>query len=57
MAHKILNGVTHNKAIIVFPMYAKVFWWLYRLKHSLINIFALKTIRDMRKIRDQVSSN
>ena len=56
-ADKILTDVTHNKAIIVFPMYAKVFWWLYRLKHSLINIFALKTIRDMRKIRDQVSSN
>ena len=56
-AEKILNGVACNKAVIVFPAYSKVFWWLYRLKHSLTNSFALKTIRDMRKMRGKVPPN
>lgn len=56
-AKKILKGIARNKAVIVFPAYAKIFWWLYRLKHSLTNSFALKTIRDMRKMRGKVPSN
>jgi NAD(P)-dependent dehydrogenase (short-subunit alcohol dehydrogenase family) len=50
-AEKILNGVSRNKAIIIFPGYAKLFWGLYRLRQSLLNSFSLKTIRDMRKMR------
>lgn len=50
-AERILNGVKKNKAIIIFPGYAKIFWGLYRLKQSLLNRFALQTIRDMRKLR------
>ncbi len=56
-AANILNGVARNKAIIVFPTYAKIFWWLYRFQHSLTNSFALKTIRDMRKMRGKVPPN
>lgn len=50
-AERILNGVRKNKAIIIFPGYAKIFWGLYRLKQSLLNRFALQTIRDLRKLR------
>lgn len=50
-AERILNGVRKNQAIIIFPGYAKIFWGLYRLKQSLLNRFALQTIRDLRKLR------
>ena len=50
-AEKILNGVARNKAVIVFPGYAKVFWAMYRMKQSLLDRFSLQTIRDLRKAR------
>jgi len=50
-AERILKGVARNRPIIIFPGYAKLFWGMYRLKQSLMNSFALKTIRDMRKLR------
>ncbi len=53
-ARNILNGVSRNKAIIVFPAYAKFFWWLSRFKYALLNSLSLKTIRDMRKMRGKV---
>ena len=53
-ARKMLDGIARNKAVIVFPTYAKIFWLLYRIKHGLTNRFALKTIRDMRKMRGKV---
>jgi len=53
-ARNILNGVSRNKAIIVFPGYAKFFWWLSRFKYALLTPLSLKTIRDMRKMRANV---
>lgn len=50
-AKKILDGVTRNKSIIVFPAYAKFFWWLHRFQHSFSSWLSLKTIRDLRKVR------
>jgi NAD(P)-dependent dehydrogenase (short-subunit alcohol dehydrogenase family) len=51
-ARKILQGISRNKPIIVFPAYAKLFWRLSRLKYSLLGALSLKTIRDMRKLRN-----
>lgn len=50
-ARRILKGVSRNQAIIVFPVYAKIFWWLSRLKYSFLSPLSLKTIRDLRKLR------
>jgi len=55
-AQKILKGVARNKAFIVFPTYAKVFWWLLRLRYSLLGPLSLKTIRDLRKVRGKSSA-
>lgn len=32
----ILNGVTRGKSIVVFPWYARLFWWLHRLHPGLL---------------------
>lgn len=50
-AENILKGVARNKAIIIFPRYAKILWLLSRIKLSLTDSMSLKTIRDMRKMR------
>lgn len=50
-ADKILSGVTKNKAVIVFPSYAKILWWIYRLSPALVKPLALQLIRDLRKVR------
>jgi NAD(P)-dependent dehydrogenase (short-subunit alcohol dehydrogenase family) len=50
-AAKILKGVARNKAIIVFPTYARIFWWISRLKYALLSPLSMKTVRDMRKLR------
>ena len=50
-ARKILQGVSRNKAIIVFPRYANLIWGLYRLSHRFTQRLSLQTIRDLRKVR------
>lgn len=50
-ARTILRGVERNRAIIVFPFYAKLLWWLYRLHPSFFDLLSRKIIRDFRKIR------
>lgn len=50
-AQKILRGIQKNQAMIVFPGYAKVFWWLYRLHPALLAGMGRRFINDFRKIR------
>jgi NAD(P)-dependent dehydrogenase (short-subunit alcohol dehydrogenase family) len=50
-AKLILKGVERNKAIIIFPFYARLIWWLYRINPSIFNLLFRKMIRDFRKIR------
>jgi NAD(P)-dependent dehydrogenase (short-subunit alcohol dehydrogenase family) len=50
-ARKILDGVARNKPIIVFPGYARVLWWLYRLSPRIVAPLGRRTIQDLRKIR------
>lgn len=53
-AKKILRGVELNRAIIVFPSYARLFWWLARLSPGLLVPFARKTVNDFRRTRNDV---
>ena len=50
-ATKILEGVDRNKAIIVFPGYARLIWWLYRLSPHTSAWLGRQMIRDFRKLR------
>lgn len=50
-AEKILLGVERNKAFIVFPLYARVLWWLYRIHPSLLKPIAKKMVNDFRAVR------
>jgi NAD(P)-dependent dehydrogenase (short-subunit alcohol dehydrogenase family) len=48
---KILRGVARNKELIVFPAYARIFWWLTRFAPRLTAPTHLKVIRALRRIR------
>jgi short-subunit dehydrogenase len=50
-ARRILDGVARNRAIIVFPAYARIMWALYRCCPALLAPFGSKLIRDFRKLR------
>lgn len=56
-ARIILDRVLRNKAIIVFPLYARLFWWIYRFNGSLLSPMASKMVRDFRRIRSPKPSN
>lgn len=47
----ILKGVERNKAIIIFPFYARLIWWLYRLNPAIFHFLFRKMVRDFRKVR------
>lgn len=50
---RILKGVDRNEAVIVFPFYARLFWWLFRLRPALMRSSGLRFIREFRKLRRQ----
>lgn len=50
-ARKILRGVERNRAIIVFPFYARFLWWLARINPSLLSPLSRKTVNDFRRTR------
>jgi len=50
-AKVILRGVERNQSIIIFPFYARLIWWMYRLNPSVFHFVSRKMIRDFRKIR------
>ena len=52
-ARRILDGVARNKPIIVFPWYAHLIWWLYRLSPRTAAPLGRQAIRDLRKIRER----
>jgi NAD(P)-dependent dehydrogenase (short-subunit alcohol dehydrogenase family) len=52
-AEIILAGVQRNRAIIVFPLLARLFWRLHRLSPSLMAPLTRKVIRDFRSIRKE----
>jgi len=52
-AKTILRGVARNRAIIVFPLHARITWWIHRLCPSLIAPIGRKAIRNFWAIRSE----
>ena len=50
-ARVILRGIKRNRAIITFPFYARLFWWIYRLHQILLVPLGRKTVKDFRTLR------
>jgi NAD(P)-dependent dehydrogenase (short-subunit alcohol dehydrogenase family) len=48
-AKRVLRGVEKNQAVIVFPFYAKVLWWLTRLHPAIAVVVNGQTAKDFRK--------
>lgn len=49
-ARALLRGVERNRAIIVFPFYARLLWWLGRLSPGLSVLVNRKVARDTRRL-------
>jgi NAD(P)-dependent dehydrogenase (short-subunit alcohol dehydrogenase family) len=45
----ILRQVEKNSSIIVFPLYARIIWWLYRFNPAMFQLVFRKTLRNFRK--------
>ncbi len=50
-ARRILRGVEQNRAVIIFPFYARLVWWLYRLSPAALHIFFRRMVREFRRVR------
>jgi NAD(P)-dependent dehydrogenase (short-subunit alcohol dehydrogenase family) len=50
-ARAILDGVAKNRAVIVFPFYARLMWWITRFAPGLMDRLHRKTVRDFRRRR------
>ncbi|HEU4389116.1 MAG TPA: SDR family oxidoreductase [Blastocatellia bacterium] len=50
-ARAIVRGVSRNKAVIVFPFHARMFWWLHRFAPWTINSLHRQAVRRFRTIR------
>jgi NAD(P)-dependent dehydrogenase (short-subunit alcohol dehydrogenase family) len=47
----ILDRVAVNRAMIIFPFYARLVWWFYRFNPAIFNLLFRKILKDFRKIR------
>lgn len=50
-ARLILRGVARNRGIIVFPLHARLPWWLYRLCPALMEPLSRLSAREFRSLR------
>lgn len=50
-AQRILAGVARNRPVIIFPWYARMFWWVYRMRATWLNPLGVRLIRDLRRLR------
>jgi len=48
-AEKLLNAVAQNRAIIIFPSWWKLFWWINRLSPALAIFLAQRHYQKMLK--------
>ncbi len=51
-ARAILRGVERNEAIVVFPFYARLLWWLTRINPSALAGFHRKMLANLRVTRN-----
>ena len=56
-AQIILKGISKNRAVIVFPFVARIFWWLYRLHPVLLAPIHRKMLADFRRLRTASKEN
>lgn len=54
-AQRILQGVSNDEAIMVFPWWAKLLWWSQRLWPRAGEPLAMRMIRDLRKVRGRTA--
>lgn len=52
-ATKILRGARNNRALVVFPPYARIMWWIYRLSPRLM-LFINRVVARSHSPRSQV---
>jgi NAD(P)-dependent dehydrogenase (short-subunit alcohol dehydrogenase family) len=50
-ANEILAGVERNEAVLVFPRYARVLWWLARMQPRAAELFRRRSLRELRAQR------
>jgi short-subunit dehydrogenase len=50
-AQRILAGVARNQPVIIFPLYARMLWWVYRMRATWLNPLGIRLIRDLRRLR------
>jgi NAD(P)-dependent dehydrogenase (short-subunit alcohol dehydrogenase family) len=50
-ARAILRGIERNEAIIVFPFYARLLWWLTRFNPGALRSFQQRTLTQLRALR------
>jgi NAD(P)-dependent dehydrogenase (short-subunit alcohol dehydrogenase family) len=50
-ARRILDGVARNRAYVVFPAYARAFWWLQRWFPNGTQLVCRHAMREFRKLR------
>lgn len=50
-AKRALDGVAKNRAVVVFPWYARLLWALWRFAPALVAPLLLKSLRDVRRTR------
>lgn len=50
-AERILRGVARNEALIVFPFYARLLWWLGRINGALVAPLHRRMVTDFRAAR------
>jgi NAD(P)-dependent dehydrogenase (short-subunit alcohol dehydrogenase family) len=50
-AARILRGVARNEALIVFPFYARLLWWLGRINGALVAPLHRRMLTDFRAVR------
>jgi NAD(P)-dependent dehydrogenase (short-subunit alcohol dehydrogenase family) len=55
-ARAILDGVARNRAVIVFPFYARLMWWIQRVAPGVMEHLHRRTVRLFRRRRKAVKS-
>lgn len=55
-ARAIIRGVERNEAIIVFPFYIRLLWWLTRINPGALDRFHRRMLRNLRAMRSESAS-
>jgi len=56
-ADRILKGVQKNKSFVVFPFYARLAWWIYRIHPNLLTPVNKALAKKFRRIKKPVTTS